>query len=349
MALPDDLRKEVQAQDCRPRLDQVLARLFPDWSRRRLKALLREGRVKLNGQVARPRSQAQPGDHIELIPIQHGDGATSPMRPQLLHESSNFLYVYKPSGLHSIALDPGPSNTLAFALQHHFPASAQASSDPRDGGAIHRLDAQTSGVVAVAKHPQAYTAGRAAMGQAMGQAMSKCGPLKQYLAVVQPVPRAYPALARAASATQERGSGLKEPDLSAWGPDWSRVNKSESYEILAPLGRKGGAERVGIDACGRECRSQMQVLAQREAPDLRRLVLLTLHTGMRHQLRVHLAMLGLPIINDPLYGPRTEPTGRLALHAWRLDLGEIDKGCGPIMAPVGLDFLHAANTGSPRI
>lgn len=310
------------------RFDLLLAEVFPDWSRRQLRSLLRSGKVLLNGQPAQTHSRALAGDCIELlVPCEHGPA----LRATIIQESERYIYLHKPSGMHSTALYPGQANTLATQLQQRHPRCARASSDPRDGGAIHRLDALTSGVIAVAKDPAAYLDGRRAMSQ--GQL------LKLYLAVCEAHPRVRSELCQ-----------LKEierpPQLQSDPPDrfanWTALSCPSAMRLHAPLGKGRSADKVAVHARGRSCSTSLVPLARQPERPRRRLYLLALQGGMRHQLRVHLAALGVPILHDPLYGPRSSSPLRLALHAWRLDLGALDERCGPVTAKAGADFLQAA-------
>lgn len=332
----DKQARRVREQDCQASFDLVLTKLFPGWSRRQLKLLLRTNKVRINGQIARRTSVARVGDLVQLqVQAEH---EAAPL--DIIHETDNFIYLNKPSGVHVVAKYPGQRGTIASALHEHYPHCAQASSDPRDGGAIHRLDALTSGVLAVAKHAKAYQAGRQAMGHG--------GIQKQYLAALGCFARVRDARMRIVPASEH-----PPPDpavqtlLKAHFPGWTAAHHQDALRIHAPLGRAHTPQAVAISPRGRPCASSLRIIAHRPTPRLTRLALLTLHTGMRHQLRVHMACMGHPIAHDPIYGHSTITQHRLALHAWRLDLGDTDPGCGPITAQVASDFVKASEAGSP--
>ncbi len=137
------------------RLDLALARLLPDYSRARIQAWIRAGRVRVGGAPRRPRDPVRAGERVEVRAE-----APAPLedRPQaldleILHEDDHLLAVNKPPGL---VVHPGAGNregTLLNALLHHVPGASRL---PR-AGLVHRLDKDTSGVLVVAKTPAAHT------------------------------------------------------------------------------------------------------------------------------------------------------------------------------------------------
>ena len=138
------------------RLDQALARLFPDYSRNRLARWVRDGRITVDGRVLAPRHKLAGGEAIELVPLAadetlaHG-GENIPL--EAVHEDASLLVLNKPAGL---VVHPGSGNwrgTLLNALLHRAPALANV---PR-AGIVHRLDKDTSGLLVVAKTVAAQT------------------------------------------------------------------------------------------------------------------------------------------------------------------------------------------------
>lgn len=139
------------------RLDQVLAQLFPAYSRSKLKQWLQEGRVQVNGAtVTQPRHKAVPGSCIALTPT-HEDAhhaQAQPLPVDVVYEDAHLLVINKAVGM---VVHPGagnPDGTLVNALLHHCP---ELSALPR-AGIVHRLDKDTSGLLIVAKSLEAYTA-----------------------------------------------------------------------------------------------------------------------------------------------------------------------------------------------
>jgi 23S rRNA pseudouridine1911/1915/1917 synthase len=147
---------EVPADMAGQRLDQVLASLFPDYSRSRLQACIREGRVTVDGRVPRlPRERMDGGERLTLAVVERREteAAAEPIALDLRFEDEQVLVLCKPAGL---VVHPGagnPAGTLVNALLHHRPALRGL---PR-AGIVHRLDKDTSGLMVVAATPEAHT------------------------------------------------------------------------------------------------------------------------------------------------------------------------------------------------
>jgi 23S rRNA pseudouridine1911/1915/1917 synthase len=137
-------------------LDQALATLFPDYSRTRLKAWIEAGRVLVDGRVPKPKDLVAGGELVRVEPSEEERVEVAPQAIALaiVHEDEAVLVIDKPVGL---VVHPGagnPHSTLQNALLHHDPELAKL---PR-AGIVHRLDKDTSGLLVVAKTPQAHTA-----------------------------------------------------------------------------------------------------------------------------------------------------------------------------------------------
>src|SRR5262245_16287273 len=138
------------------RLDQALARLFPQYSRNRLQAWLKSGHITIGGKRLAADQQVTGGEEISLRPPRVADASTP--RPQrmplkVVHEDAELIVIDKPAGL---VVHPGagqPDRTLLNALLAHAPALAAV---PR-AGIVHRLDKDTSGLIVVAKTVPAQT------------------------------------------------------------------------------------------------------------------------------------------------------------------------------------------------
>jgi 23S rRNA pseudouridine1911/1915/1917 synthase len=149
-SVADCLRFTLPAACAGLRLDQALARLFPEYSRSRLARWMRDGQVKIDGRAAAPRHKVGGGEAIELTLLPREESLADcgeDMPLERVHEDEALLVVNKPAGL---VVHPGSGNrrgTLLNALLHHAPALAGV---PR-AGIVHRLDKDTSGLLVVAK------------------------------------------------------------------------------------------------------------------------------------------------------------------------------------------------------
>ena len=146
----------VPAGSAGQRLDRVLARMLPEHSRNRLAQWVRAGQVVVDGRPVMPRHKVWGGEVIELMarpePVMGIYGAED-IPLEIVFEDDTLLVVNKPAGL---VVHPGSGNwhgTLLNALLQHAPA---LSGVPR-AGIVHRLDKDTSGLLAVAKTPAAQT------------------------------------------------------------------------------------------------------------------------------------------------------------------------------------------------
>ncbi len=138
------------------RIDQVLAELFPEFSRSRLAGWIKAGQVTVNDQVPRPRDAVRGGEWVVLNATLEPATESAPedIALDVLYEDAHLLIVDKPAGL---VVHPGagnPAGTLVNALLHRDPGLAVL---PR-AGIVHRLDKDTSGALIVARTLQAHAA-----------------------------------------------------------------------------------------------------------------------------------------------------------------------------------------------
>jgi len=138
------------------RLDQAIAELLPQYSRTRLKDWIEAGKVRMDGEVAKPRSRLVGGEAIEVEAELEPEGEVSGEAIDLdvVLEDKHLMVINKPAGL---VVHPGAGNaagTLQNALLHYNPWLAVL---PR-AGIVHRLDKDTSGLMVVAKTLEAHTA-----------------------------------------------------------------------------------------------------------------------------------------------------------------------------------------------
>ena len=162
------------------RLDQALARLFPQYSRNRLQAWLKSGHVTVDGEQAPPRRIVDGGERVLVEPPPAPEAAPKAQRMPLkiVHEDAELIVVDKPAGL---VVHPGagvPDRTLMNGLLAHAP---QLGVVPR-AGIVHRLDKDTSGLLVVAKTVEAQAH--------LAQQLAERTVRRVYLALVQGDPPA---------------------------------------------------------------------------------------------------------------------------------------------------------------
>jgi 23S rRNA pseudouridine1911/1915/1917 synthase len=136
------------------RLDQALARLYPEYSRARLQLWIRQGHVRLDGTQPRPRLIVHGGEQVLIYPKMESQVAVKRESIPLnkVYEDAQLLVINKPPGL---VVHPAAGNwqgTLLNAVLHYAPELERL---PR-GGIVHRLDKDTSGLIVIARTLQAH-------------------------------------------------------------------------------------------------------------------------------------------------------------------------------------------------
>ena len=157
------------------RLDQALARMFPQYSRNRLQVWLAAGHIRLDGARGEARQAVRGGERVDLAPPPAPDATPRAQRMPLaiVHEDADLIVIDKPAGL---VVHPGagvPDRTLMNGLLAHCPALAGV---PR-AGIVHRLDKDTSGLLVVAKTVEAQVS--------LARQLESRSMRRVYLAVVQ--------------------------------------------------------------------------------------------------------------------------------------------------------------------
>lgn len=260
------------------RLDQALARLFPEHSRSRLQAWLKGGRVRVDGAAAEAKRKVWGGESLEVDaapPLEAMAELPEDIPLDVVFEDDTLIVINKPAGL---VVHPGSGNwtgTLLNALLHHAPTLAGV---PR-AGIVHRLDKETSGLLVVAKTLEAQTD---LVRQLQARTVKR-----HYHALV------HGAIGRAGMVTAPIG----------------RHPQHRTRMAVVPGGRPAVTRYAVCERLGRCTLVECQ-----------------LETGRTHQIRVHMAHMGHPLVGDPVYGVRRcgdavlDAFPRQALHAFRLGL-----------------------------
>jgi 23S rRNA pseudouridine1911/1915/1917 synthase len=296
------------------RLDRLLATHVAELSRTRLKALIEAGAVTVDGRTIRdPGYRVNSGAAIlvDVPPAVPAKPAAEPIPLKVIYEDADIIVIDKPKGL---VVHPAAGNwtgTLVNALIAHCGESLSGIGGERRPGIVHRLDKDTTGLMVVAKNDRAH---RTLATQFAGHGRGG-----------DPFERGYFAF--------------------VWGaPDRPRGT------IDRPIGRHPQARnRMAIREGGRDAITHWQVLelygeskgarrggtSERPGKPVVSLLACRLETGRTHQIRVHLASIGHPLLGDDVYGPgfRTKAAllpeagqtalkalGRQALHAHILTL-----------------------------
>ena len=285
-----DIGVQTQGQ----RLDRCLVGLASEFSRNHLQSLIERGCVRVDGRVETlPARKLRLGQHVEveLQPTAESQAfRAEAMDLDYVFEDEHLLVINKVAGM---VVHPAAGNWTGTVMNGLLAQHRGATSLPR-GGIVHRLDTDTSGLMVVGKTLEAVTA------------------LTRMIAARE-VHREYLALVHGHLAAAAAGQG------EVAGP----------WVIEAPL-RRDPASRVkmAILASGKPARTDVYPLGEaawQEGTGERALKLVisavhcVLHSGRTHQIRVHLASRGHPLVSDALYGglPALGLT-RQALHAARL-------------------------------
>jgi 23S rRNA pseudouridine1911/1915/1917 synthase len=270
------------------RLDRALAAALPSLTRSRVKALIESRRVALaDGRtIEEPSRKVKTGERfvVDIPEAEPAEPQPQALDLDILYEDSDLLVVDKPAGMVVHPAPGNPDKTLVNALLAHCGASLSGIGGVRRPGIVHRLDKDTSGVMVVAKNDFAH------------RALSK-------LFASHDLTRIYRAL--------------------VWGGPKQKAGTIDAAIGRHPVDRKRMAVRK---SSGRPAVTEYWV-ERHFGPALKPVASLLgakLETGRTHQVRVHFAHLGCPVVGDPVYGRKArnaaapEPLrtfGRQALHA----------------------------------
>ena len=265
--------REFTARDPGQRLDRFLADLCEDLSRSRIKRLIAQGGVRVDGRTSDAGYRLKPGQLVELsvpepVPT-HMLAQDMPLA--IVFEDEWLIVVDKPAGM-PVHPGPGhPDSTLVNAVLGLRPQVEGVGGVMRPG-LVHRLDKDSSGLLVLAKTDAAHAA---LSGQMKARQFAK-----GYLALVH--------------------GALSPPEAV----------------IDAPIGRDPtNRKRMAVAAAGK---SAVTVYSTESSYPKHTLARVTPETGRTHQIRVHFASIGYPLVGDGLYGRPDPDLPRHFLHADRI-------------------------------
>jgi len=289
----------VDATDAGSRLDAALARAVPVFSRNRIKDLILAGSVAINGRtVAEPKYKLREGEEILLVAPEPVEAEPVPQDIPLdiLYEDDDLIVINKPVGMVVHPAAGNPDGTLVNALLFHCGDSLKGIGGVKRPGIVHRLDKDTSGVMVAAKTETAHNHLAAQFAD-----HGRTGPLH----------RAYIAYA------------------------WGRTQQAAGT-VEAPLGRDPGNRlKQAVRRDGREAVTHYAVEARYgdEGWDITR-IRCELETGRTHQIRVHMAHIGHPLVADQLYAP-----------GFATKVNRLPEAAKAAIVALGRQALHAAELG----
>jgi 23S rRNA pseudouridine1911/1915/1917 synthase len=290
----------VAAEEAGDRLDRFLGRRFPETSRARFQALIANGCVAVEGaEATEARRKMKAGERVSvrLPPAVAAEPLPETMPLDIIYEDDVLIVIDKPAGLVVHPAAGHETGTLVNALIAHCGESLSGIGGVRRPGIVHRLDKDTSGLLVVAKTDQAHK-GLSEQFAAHG----RDGRLERaYIAIVWGAP--------------ERRHGT----------------------VDAPIGRHATAREkmsVARRSGAREAVTHYDVEQRFGAPPYASLLRCRLETGRTHQIRVHMAHIGHPLLGDETYG-----------KGFKASIGKLPEAARAALKALGRQALHAAVLG----
>ena len=298
---------EVPTEAAGQRLDQFLAAQLEGVSRSRVQLLMDQGDVLVNGEREKPSMKLRGGERISIT----GEPHPAPLKAiaediplDLIYEDEDLAVVNKPAGMvvHAGAGQNEDERSRGTLVNALLYRFKALSSTGGDlrPGIVHRLDKDTSGLIVVAKNDRAH----AALGEMFAGRRIK----KTYVALVQ-------GAVERARGTINAGVGrdpVRRTRMSTQPNENARTAVSH-YEVVRRLVNRFGKFT---------------------------LVRVRIETGRTHQIRVHMASIGHPVVGDTLYGGAGQLTDQVASQAAQSKAAR--RKAEPERLKLGRNFLHAA-------
>lgn len=266
------------------RLDAYILSQCPTSTRAFVRDALARGDITVDGRPALKGIKVHSGANVEIIELlEEIDNRINPNPLVVLdtvYEDENFLAVNKESGISVHPLSPRENNTLLNGIVAKYPQIADVGEPPLAAGAVHRIDAGTSGLVIIAKDNETFNAMRAAFAERKV--------IKKYLALVE-------------------GNVIHSGKISCELVHDPTVTYCHMIDKLQ-VKRKADLAKL---------RPMYAQTAYKPIKKFKSTTLLevTILTGVTHQIRAQLSMTGHPIVGDTLYGAKKSKEGTFRLHS----------------------------------
>ncbi|MCL5666931.1 MAG: RluA family pseudouridine synthase [Patescibacteria group bacterium] len=306
-------KRQFVVQDLKTRLDKFLVQQVKGVSRSQIQRDIEAGLVTVNGKkVVESKFVVRLGDDIlyEEPNFKNQEAKLQPTDTPLkvLYDNHGLLIINKPAGM---VVHPGAGfkgETLASALLYHYQDIYVVGEEHRPG-IVHRLDKDTSGVMLVAKTQEMY--------EYLKNAFAERKIKKEYIALVLghvEKPHGFIDVPIGKSKTDFRKQTTENPQ--------DPKEALTEYRVLEYL-NAGGVIASASDLSPEASAKGERDDTKRSGVDEYTLLLVKLHTGRTHQIRVHLASLGHPLMGDSLYGGKKSLLSGLErqfLHARKIEV-----------------------------
>ncbi len=286
------------------RLDHYLVRTGFASSRRVAQELVERGLVRINGRRSKKSEIVGADDRIEVASTNRRAviEPNADLPLEVVHEDASVIVVNKAGGMPCHPLNADERDTVMNAVVARFPEIATVGEKPLEGGLVHRLDNGTSGALLIARNRGTFDKLRDAI---------RAGKIaRRYEALVAGVLESKTEIDAPIAHHAKNARKMIVGDPSSANP--KRAGRPAST-VVDPIRRVGAFTLLSI------------------APK----------TGSRHQIRVHLASIGLPIVGDTLYGgPASESLahGRFWLHLCDIAFDSPAVGHAKVTAPLPEDL-----------